>query len=253
MPRARHLVRTTSSFRRLYEQLLQGDAVLGPLALRPGEEVKLLDLADRGVEFFPPALALILSRSKVAQAQVLGVFMVPGTFVAYALPDLTGQLGQALSGPVVSKRDRAHLGLGVSLWPTLEALYSLAALQDLPYPLVVQPFLAEARDLRVVLLEDYAEAYERVNPLSFRKNLYQGGASRPVTLTAEQQQFCRQVMARGRFPYAILDLLLGPAGEIYLSEINFHGGLTGARISQAEFRERVARLQDDFQRRWEGS
>ncbi len=250
MPRERLLIRSISEFRRHWRRLAAGDAVVGPLALRPGEEVKLLDLLDRGVLFFPAALAQILSRAKTAQAEVLGDFMVPGTFVAYGLPDLAAHLGDYQArGAVVTKRDRAHLGLGVSLWPSLEALYSLAGLQPLPYPLVVQPRLEEARDLRVVAVGDYAEAYERVNPGNFRKNLFQGGASRPLPLAPECLDFCQRVMARGRFAYAILDLLRSPGGELYLSEINLKGGLTGARLSQAQFRERVRRLEDE----WESS
>ena len=183
--------------------------------------------------------------------------MVPGTFVAYALADLAAHLPDFHSqevGPVVTKRDRANLGLGVSLWPSLEVLYSLAALPGLPYPLVVQPLVPEARDLRVVVLGDYLEAYERLNPHSFRKNLFQGGSSRPAAVTQELQDFCLAVMARGDFPYAILDLLLDPAsGRPYLSEISFKGGLTGARLSQAEFRRRVAVLEEEFCRPWEDS
>ena len=249
------LIRTINNFRRHYRQLGSEDVIIGVLALRPGEEIKVLDLADRGVAFFPPVLAQLLGRSKVAQAEVLGEYMVPGTFVAYSLPDLAGKLPefQAL-GPVIAKRDRAHLGLGVSLWPSLETLYSLAGLQGLTYPLVVQPFVPGARDLRVVALAGYVEAYERVNPHSFRKNLFQGGASQPAVLTPAQQDFCRQVMARGKFPYAILDLLLDPRdGHPYLSEISFKGGLTGARLSQSEFHRRVAALEEDFIHQWEAS
>jgi len=229
--------------------------VIGVLALRPGEEIKVLDLAERGVAFFPSVLAQLVGRSKVAQAEVLGEYMVPGTFVAYSLADLAGKLPefQAL-GAVVAKRDRAHLGLGVSLWPSLETLYSLAGLQGLTYPLVVQPFLDGARDLRAVALGGYLEAYERVNPHSFRKNLFQGGSSRPAALSPAQQDFCRQVMARGGFPYAILDLLLDSRdGHPYLSEISFKGGLTGALLSQAEFHRRVAALEEDFIHQWETS
>jgi ribosomal protein S6--L-glutamate ligase len=205
---------------------------------------------------FPSALAQMLSRSKVGQAEVLGDFMVPGTFVAYALPDLAAHLPEYHSrdlGAVVTKRDRANLGLGVSLWPSLESLYSLAALQGLPYPVVVQPFLPEARDLRAVVLGEYAEIYERLNPHSFRKNLFQGGSSRPAGLTPELRQFCREVMARGNFPYALLDLLLAPDGRVFLSEISLKGGLTGALLSQADFRRHVAALEEDFHRGWEGS
>jgi ribosomal protein S6--L-glutamate ligase len=255
MFRKRLLIRTINDFRCHYRQLGSGDVVIGVLALRPGEEIKALDLAERGVAFFPPVLAQLVGRSKVAQAEVLGEYMVSGTFVAYSLADLAGKLPEFQAGEaVVAKRDRAHLGLGVSLWPSLETLYSLAGLQGLTYPLVVQPFVPGAQDLRVVALAGYLEAYERVNPHSFRKNLFQGGTSQPATLTPAQQDFCRQVMARGRFPYAILDLLLDPRdGRPYLSEISFKGGLTGARLSQAEFHRRVAALEEDFIHQWETS
>ena len=250
----RLLIRTITDLRGHYHRLGPGDAVVGLLPLRAGEEIKLLDLADRGVAFFPPALAQLVCRSKVAQAEVLGEYMVPGGFVAYCLADLATRLTAFHGrGEVVSKRERAHLGLGVSLWPSLEALYSLAGLQPLTYPLVVQPFLAEARDLRVVVLGDQAEAYERVNPHSFRKNVFQGGATRPAALEPRMHSFCRRVMTRGKFPYAILDLLVSPAGQPYLAEISCKGGLTGARLSQEEFRRQVARLEEDFIKQWENS
>jgi len=256
MSRKPRLVRSITEFRRYYPELRLGDAVLGPLPLRLGEEFKLLDLADRGVALFPPALAQLLARAKVAQAEVLREFMVPGTFVAYGLADLSARLSQVQEkypGPVISKRERAHLGLGVSRWPTLEALYSLAGLQPLSYPLVVQPFLEAARDFRVIVVADYSEAYERVNPHGFRKNLFQGGSSKVAELDPAQLLFCREVMARGKFPYAILDLLVSPDGRTYLSEINLKGGLTGARLSQAEFRRRVSDLAEEFCRPWENS
>jgi glutathione synthase/RimK-type ligase-like ATP-grasp enzyme len=255
MSSKRRLIRSITDFRRHYRQLASGDLVLGVLPMRPGEEIKILDLATRGVSFFPAVLSQFLSRSKAAQAEVLADYMIPGSFVAYALADLAAHLPefQGQDG-MVAKRDRTHLGLGVSLWPSLESLYSLASLQGLTYPLVVQPFLADGRDVRVVVLGDYVEAYERLNPKSFRKNLFQGGSSRALALAPDQQDFCRAVMTRGKFPYAILDLLLDPqSGQPYLSEISFKGGLTGARLSQAEFRDRIAALEEEFCRSWENS
>lgn len=254
MPPPPLLIRRLAELRRHYPQLAAGDLILGPLAVKPGEEMKLLDLADRGVHFFPPLLAQLLARKKSAQAQVLGEFMLPGTVVACDLPDLASLMGDArLTGPVVAKKDRAHLGLGVSLWPSLETLHSLAALSPLPFPLVVQPFLEGARDLRAVVLGDYHEVYERVNPGAFRKNLFQGGSFQPGTMTPELLDFCRRVMARGKFPYAVLDLLVSPAGEFFLSEINFHAGLKGSRLGQEEYRRRVQDLLEDFQRQWASS
>ncbi len=248
------VIRSLSELRRRYPELAAGDLVLGPLAVKPGEEIKLIDLQERKVVFFPPLVAQLIVRTKTAQAQVLGGFMIPGTFVAHGITDLAAHLGDAsFSGPVVSKRERAHLGLGVSLWPSLEALHSLASLQPLPFPLVVQPFLAEARDFRVLVVGEYTEAYERLNPQGFRKNLFQGGSFRAAHLTPELHDFCRQVMARGKFPYAVLDVLLSPQGDSYLSEINFHAGLKGSRLGQAEFRRRVQALLEDYQHQWESS
>lgn len=250
------IINSITEFRRACRSLGPGDLILGRLALKPGEEIKLYDLADRGVTCFPPALAQFLARSKAAQAEVLGEFMAPGSFVAYGLPDLAAHLMEFQTRgieSVVAKRDKAHLGLGVSLWPSLEVLYSLASLRDLSYPLVVQPFLPQARDFRVVALGDYLEAYERLNPHSFRKNLFQGGSSRTVDLSPRISDFCRRVMARGKFPYAVMDLLLSQEDQIYLSEVNLHGGLKGARLSQKEFGQKVASLEQDFRRQWEES
>lgn len=252
MSRAHRLIRSITDFRHHYQQLGSGDLVLGLLPLRPGEEIKILDLTARGVVFFPPVLSQFISRSKAGQAEVLRQYMVPGTFVAYCLADVAKHLSDfQAQDAVVAKRNQGHLGLGVSLWPSLEALYSLASIQGLTYPLVVQPFVAGARDLRVVVLDDYIEAYERLNPQSFRKNVFQGGSSRPADVTKELRDFCLKVMGRGQFPYAILDLLLDPeGGRPYLSEISFKGGLTGARLTQAEFSRRVAVLEEEFCRAW---
>ncbi len=254
MARAPIVIRSLTELRRRYPELAAGDLVLGPLAVKPGEEIKLLDLQERDVVFFPPLLAQLVVRTKTAQALVLSDYMLPGTFVAYGVTDLSARLGDArLSGPVVSKRDRAHLGLGVSLWASLETLHSLASLQPLPFPLVVQPFLAGARDFRVVVVGEYTEAYERYNPQGFRKNLFQGGAFRPADLNQEILSFCRRAMGRGSFPYAVLDVLLSPQREAYLSEINFHAGLKGSQLGQTEYRRRVKAILEDFHRQWESS
>ncbi len=248
------IIRSLTEFRQLYSHLAAGDLVLGCLPLRPGEEIKVIDLLARGVRFFPPYLAQALSRSKAAQAEVLREFMVPGTQVVYSAAELSG-LGARLppETPLVLKRARGHLGLGVSRWPSLESLLSVAGACDLEYPVVIQPFVAGARDFRAVLVGDCAELYERVNPHDFRRNLYQGGEARAVDFPAAWQEFCRRVMERGAFPYAILDLLLAPEGDLYLSEINLTAGLRASRLGQTEFRRRVAALAEEEARRWADS
>lgn len=254
MTRPTVIVRTLTEFRRRYQSLAAGDLVLGPLPLKPGEEIKIIDLLSRGVAFFPPYLAQALSRSKAAQAEVLSQFMVPGTEVAYSAADMAGLACRfPPQTPVVCKRDRAHLGLGVSWWPSLEALLSLAGLQTLTYPLVIQPFVAGARDFRAVVVGEYAELYERLNPHSFRQNLFQGGSAQPVPFPGAYLEFCRRVMARGSFPYAVLDLLVDPGGHLYLSEVNLQAGLRASRLGQAEFRRRAALLREEWATQWAGS
>lgn len=248
------VIRTPREFREYYPHLGPGDLVLGRLALKSGEEYKLLDLVERGVTLFPAALAQQLSRSKAAQAEVLGEFMLPGTFVAQSRGDLLAHLTEYQArgiGRVVTKRDRANCGQGVNLWTSLEDLVSLASLSPIAYPLVVQPFVPDNRDLRVIILGEYVEAYERYNPHNFRHNLYLGGRSRPVVLTAAHLSWCQAVMARGKFPYAVFDLLCTPEGRWYLAEINLTAGLRAARLSQEEFRQRVARLAEAFCQQWQ--
>lgn len=232
------IVRSNAAFEECCHELGPGDVVVGRLRLRPGEEHLLLDLAARGVRLVPSALAQWLSRSKVFQARVLGPFMLPGTRPLYdlhGLLDLVNEYGRDGVGQVVCKLDRANGGLGILLFPSIEEVYSQAVLGALRFPFVVQPFVPGARDVRVVVLGDHLESYERRNPHGFRHNLHCGGEGSQWPLSGAQLDFCRQVMARGGFPYAHLDLLVTPAGESWLGEINLRGGLRGAQISQQDY------------------
>ncbi|WP_246325438.1 ATP-grasp domain-containing protein [Dissulfurirhabdus thermomarina] len=245
------IVRDNRTFRELYPDLRAGDVVVGLLNLKPTEESLFLDLSERGVRLFPPALAQHLSRSKCLQAMVLGRWMVPDTFVARDRHDLVRQLnryGARGHGAVVTKQNRFNCGLGIHRWESLEAVYNQACFGSLAYPFVVQPFLEGARDIRVVILGDYVEAYWRENPNSFRNNLFFGGRSGHHRLTPEQEALCRDAMARGRFPYAHVDLLVAPDGTAYLSEINLRGGLKGARIDHRAYQEKIEELNAAFLR-----
>ena len=167
-----------------------------------------------GSSLFPPALAQLLGRSKVAQAEVLGEFMVPGTFVAYGWPiwpttspnfrHRAAVVSQAGPGPPGSGGEPlafpgGPLQPGRAPAPVLSP--GGAALVD------------GARDLRVVVVADYAEAYERVNPHSFRKNLFQGGSSRPAALTPAQLLFLPPGHGPGKISLRHPGpLLVSPAG-----------------------------------------
>ncbi len=225
-----------------------GDLFVGRLRLRRHEELLAVDLLHRGVGFYPSLLSQLLSRSKALQGRLLAQWMVPGTTVITDLHDLHRMAGETASpeGPDgqgwVTKLDRKDAGLGVHRWPEIEAVVNAATIGGLPLPFVVQPFVANATDTRVIVLGDYVEAYERSNDRNFRSNLHFGGKSRPVAATGAMLDLCRAVMERGGFPYAHVDLLTSPRGDLYLSEISLRGGLRGARIRPQEYQQRLAGL-----------
>lgn len=226
-----------------YHELQAGDIVVGRIRLRPGEESLLVDLVSRGVHLIPSATAQLCSRSKVLQAALLGKFMGPGTSPVHDLHDMLRLVGEYTgNGKVICKLDRANGGTGILCFSSIEDVYNQAVLGCLGFPFVVQPFYADCRDIRVVVLGDVIEAYERHNASNFRHNLHCGGVSRPWELTGEQDALCLQVMRRAGFPYAHIDFLVSPAGDTWLTEINLRGGLRGARLNQKDYLTQVERI-----------
>lgn len=245
MNQPRRLIRDNETLRADYHRLQPGDRVVGRVRLAPGEEYLLLDLAARGIELFPSALSQAISRSKVMQAALLAPFMLPHTRAIHDLHSLHRAVTAyhaAGIGRVVTKLDRANAGMGVLLWNSVEEVLNQATIGALALPLVLQPFMEGSRDLRVIILGDYQEAYLRHNPVGFRHNLHCGGTSEPWPLSPEQENFCRRVMARGAFPHAHLDLMLLSDERFCLGEINLRGGLRGAQISASEYGARLATL-----------
>ncbi|MGV1100647.1 ATP-grasp domain-containing protein [Thiovibrio sp. JS02] len=241
----RRVVTDNASLRSLYNELTAGDLVVGRVRLRASEEVLLLDLVERGVQLFPAALAQLASRSKALQARLFSSWMLPLTMAVHDLHDLREAMNiyaVCRTGAVVTKLDRKNAGQGIFRWSCLEDVFNQASLGVLPFPFVLQPFVAETEDIRAVFLDDYVEAYRRESPLNFRNNMHFGGLSTPCALTVEQQRICRAVMERGKFPYAHIDLMVGKGGDTYLSEINLRGGIRGARIKAREYQARIAAI-----------
>ena len=242
MSREKLVIRDNSSLQAHYGLLQAGDIVLGRLRLRETEESLLLDLCERGVYLIPSGLAQLSSRSKTLQAVLFAPFMLPHTRAIHSHHDLIAAISdyqkEAVTA-VVTKLDRRNAGMGVHLWQFIEDVYTHATLGNIPYPFVLQPFIEDCRDIRVIFLDDYIEAYQRHNPYNFRNNLHQGGTSQACGLTDEQINLCRNVMKRGRFPYGHIDIIMTKEGKSYLAEINLRGGIRGARISPAEYQARV--------------
>lgn len=242
MSREKLIIRDNSTLRKHYDTLREGDIVLGRLRLRDSEESLLLDLRERGIHLIPSGLAQLASRSKAFQATLFAPFMLPHTCAIHSLHDLISAISDYHKNSitaVVTKLDRRNAGMGVFFWQSIEEVFTHASLGNLPFPFVLQPFEPECRDIRVVFLDHYTEAYWRHNPYNFRNNLHHGGQSKECFLSEEQLELCRQVMKRGRFPYAHLDLFITREGKSYLGEINLRGGIRGAKISPGEYQSKV--------------
>lgn len=225
-----------------YQQLKKDDIICGRICLKPGEEHVLTDLLQRGIHLIPSATSQLASRSKTFQARILIDFMVPDTMPIYdhhALLAASSAYHQKRYTKVILKYDRKNAGLGIHIFNEIEELYNYASLALHHFPFVIQPYQSNSRDIRVVMLDDYVEAYERTNPHNFRNNLHCGGEPKPYTLSDRQLDFCREAMHRCDFPYAHLDLMLTAEGNCYLMEINLRGGLRGARISGKEYLQKI--------------
>ncbi|MEN8140925.1 MAG: hypothetical protein ABFR97_06830 [Thermodesulfobacteriota bacterium] len=238
-----------SSFFDKFHELGKGDTFVGRLRLRPGEEFLLNDLAARGVNIFPSGLSQQLSRSKCMQAALLGQFMLPHTRVIFTQHDMLAAVnhytGQNI-GQVISKDDRRNAGMGILRWQSVEDLFNQATLGTISYPFVIQPYEDGARDIRVVALGEYWEAYWRDNPDNFRNNLHFGAESEPCQLRAEQERICRDVMARGCFPYGHIDLMVTKDNLSYVAEINLRGGIRGAAITPPAYQGQIDLIHQQY-------
>jgi len=224
-----------------FEALGPGDVVVGHL---PGKYLRgalAADLLERGVRCVPSVFCQLLSRSKVAQAFVLRRWMAPHTLTVsrrMELMDAVSYCGRHRIEAVVTKQEGMHCGHGIRRWENAEVLYNTVAFTDSAFPFVLQPYIAGISDVRVIVAGDYVEAYLRENFYNFRSNLAAGGTSRPLALDAAAEGLCRQVMERGRFPYAHIDLQLTAEGVCYLSEIALDGGVSAARIKREDLNRR---------------
>ncbi len=255
--RPAYIVLSYQAFRKYFQEFKEGDLIGIRLPLKKEEIGLIIDLIRRKVTAFPSFLSQVLSTSKTLQAEILKPFMLPYTFsiqdknsLLLAISELSKQKEKFQK--FVTKDDRANCGLGVRLWNSLEEIYNVAGTPVLPFPFVLQPFYEKIRDIRVIILGKYhTEAYERINPYNFRKNLFLGGTAREYKLNKKEIEFCKKVMERGEFPYAHLDLLyVGNKGP-YLSEISLRGGIKGAKIGHQAYEETIKKIHQEIFKEWE--
>lgn len=247
MSNAPLIIRSNDELFSSYQKLQAGDIIACRLRLKYGEEHLLLDLIERGVKLIPSATCQLSARSKTFQARLLGALMIPLTVVIYDIHGLLNSIslyGEHDIEKVVLKHDRKNAGLGIHLFRSIEDVYTQAANDVLPYPFVLQPFVPNSRDIRVIVIDDFIEAYERNNPHNFRNNLHCGGKSSPVQLSDSQVQLCATAMQRGNYPYAHLDLMVTATNQTYLTEINLRGGMRGATVSPSLYKTMIKKCEE---------
>ena len=231
------IVRGTNELKAVYRNLKAGDIFIGTVVSKYLDHAVMIDLLERGIICLPSALSQVLTRSKVTQARLLDGWMHPLTRVAARRIDLIDAINEYTRmsvGAVVTKDEHKHCGHGVRRWDSIEMLYSFMGLNEACYPFVLQPYLENFTDIRVIICGNYAEAYKRENPDNFRSNIAAGGFTRPHVLSQREKNFCAGIMNRGKFPYAHVDILLFADGGMYLSEIALNGGTKGAAIDQKD-------------------
>jgi len=239
------IIRSSQELKGRYQDLCSGDIFLGILTYKHIKQSILIDLMERGVSCFPSPLSQVLNHSKATQAVVLNNWMLPHTFVIARRTDLieaVNTYNRLKIAPLVTKEDHLHCGHGVRKWDTIETLYSFVALSETSYPFVIQPFLDNFIDVRVIIAGDYKEAYVRHNPDNFRMNISMGGKNYPYEMNTDLLNFCRKAMERGKFPYAHLDIHITDDGTYYLSEIALNGGTKGAKIRRNELEQKKKEL-----------
>lgn len=239
------IVSDNRSMRACYHDLEREDLILGQLNLKQCEEHIFLDLLARGINMVPHALSQQISRSKCMQALIYAESMIPGTAVIRSRKDLELNMqAYARSGTVeiITKEDRGDCGTGIHLWRSTEDLYNHLTANPQILPFVLQPFMQDATDVRVIIISDYLESYWRKNPFSFRNNLHFGGKSGVYNLDKQQLELCRHIMKRGKFPFAHIDLLVTPENQTWFGEISLKGGIRGAKITTSEYNKLIEKI-----------
>lgn len=244
-----NLIRTNEEFRIKFHELNSSDVIIGCLNIKSSEEYIFTDLLSRGVVLFPSALAQQLTRSKCFQAAIFTKYMAPSTIVIRDKNDILSAITHYNSlkiNNVITKQDRANCGLGINLWQSIEDLYNNVSFGHIKFPFVLQPFIKDVLDVRIIILDNYLEAYWRKNDNNIRNNISRGGNSGVYHLSENELLLCKEIMQRGQFPYAHIDLMITPGNEIFFSEIALRGGIKGAQISPADYVRQIKKLEDSF-------
>jgi ribosomal protein S6--L-glutamate ligase len=244
-------IQSVQELKQYYHSLDQNDVFTGKVNDRHLKLPILIDLLQRGVSCIPSPISQALNGSKVFQALVYKPWMVEHTYVVTRRTDLLQVINRCYKEKmhtVVTRQDHLHCGHGIRKWESLETLYNCLAFSESDYPFVIQEFVEDFTDVRVIVAGDYREAYSRENPHGFRVNLAAGGMCHPVTVDENMERVCREVMERGQFPYAHIDLMI-TGNRCYFQEIALNAGIKGAVIARKTLDEKKTNIIESMSRK----
>ena len=154
------IIRSNRELKLRYDQLQAGDVFVGAVSSKYLKQSMLIDLLERRIVCLPSAPSQVLNTSKVAQTFILNRWMLPHTAVMHRrknLIDAISSYGRQNIGPVVTKQDHMHCGHGVRRWENIETLYNNLAFSKSFYPFVLQPWIENFTDVRVICIGEYID------------------------------------------------------------------------------------------------
>jgi len=210
-----------------YESFKEGDFVFS-LMIRSSHYAKTF--LKKGVTLLPKFDMVKLWRSKIEHAKLFkDTHMPQHTTWAYNINELKNlqhyyKSNCPTSQLVTKKYTNTSGGKDVHKWKNIDHIidYFTTAGAGQFYPMVIQPFIENYKDYRVIVMGEFVQAIHRYNPNNWKQNTDLGASITDVPLTLEEWEFVRDVQRITKFPFIFIDLMITD-DNIYLGEFSLDG------------------------------
>lgn len=182
---------------------------------------------EKNVQLLPHPEQIALWASKIRQAQLFNEYVVPHTKWAINIIDLLilkQYYDNHYSGELVTKPERnSGFGRDVRKWKNIDEIISFFNQYPTKFePMIIQSFIDNYKDYRVIMLGEYIYTKQRKNSKKWRQNVHLGADITATTLTKKEYEFCKKILQISNLPFIYIDLMITP-DHIYLGEISLTG------------------------------
>lgn len=203
----------------------------------------LHQLAAQGIPVFNPPRSLEVAVDKYLTSALLqrAGLPIPRTLTSQTYDQALEDF-HALGGDVVLKPLFGGEGRGITrLQDEAIAERVFRTLAQLGHVLYQQEFIAHpGHDLRVLVIGHKLFGMRRCNSDDWRTNVSRGATAEPLEVNEELAELARRAAAAVGVPFAGVDILPGPDGQLYLLEVNAVPGWRGlARALQRDIAREV--------------